>query len=66
MAVADELSFQSMMKVLQRGPHKGRRRSKTLIADFERFLSIIEKEHQPEAEEEFRDASSQHDKYLYG
>ena len=66
MTIADELSFQTLMKVLQRGPHKGRRRPKTLIADFERFLRKIEQEHQPEAEEGIRDASSQHDKYLYG
>ena len=66
MTIADELSFQSIMKVLRHGPHKGRRRPKTLIADFERFLRKIEKEHEHEAEEEIRDASSQHDKYLYG
>ena len=66
MTIADELSFKSMLKVLQRGPQKGRSRPKSLIADFERFLRKIEKEHKHEAEEEFRYASSQHDKYLYG
>jgi len=66
MTVVDELSFKGMLKVLQRGPQNSRSRPKTLVADFERFLRKIEKEHEHEAEKTFRDASSQHDKYLYG
>lgn len=59
------LSMEETLWVLRNIPHPIYERPPAVIEEFERFLQKIEAEPQGEPDDMIRDASSEHDKYLY-
>ena len=62
---AKGLSVEETLWVLRNTSHPIYERPPAIIEEFERFLEAIEAEPQGEADDMIRDASSEHDKYLY-
>ena len=60
------LNLEETLWVLRNTPHEPYERPPEVLAAFERFLQRIEEEEEDESNPVMPDASSEHDKYIYG
>jgi len=61
----ERLSLGSIIKALKNTPHKLYEPPEEALEAFDRFLQKINEEPEDESREVIRDASSEHDKYIY-
>jgi hypothetical protein len=60
------LSLQDIVPGLRNTPHKLYDPPPEVLEEFDRFLQQIDEEPEDETKEVMRDASSEHDRYIYG